>query len=344
MAILDAQFMELEEEELNENRLGFFELIVQNIEDKMKGQKLENLLKTMPEDASFGTKLKIRSFNFLIRMRFTFVRILRTTIFGEEEEQLTDEEKKKIRKTFEQNKMTMSLKFEDIGEQRMIGVNDINLYLNENQDENQVDIFEFKDKAAKNIEDDLSLSNKWMSYLEETVLNMTNGSIFLSKFGTGAKDYITAEYRIEPEMELKFKQIEETIQKDVPYGTSLIQHFTDEIAIPEYQKKLKLLHNFDHKSFEEIANHLNFIYHHSLTNLNAVVEDEIPIDIEQVALGDESPVEKAFHRETSTKEVKIYKEENFDPYNKNLIKFWDSLKFEHKYQNLTCMIVLLFKI
>jgi len=120
----------------------------------MKGQKLEvnffyiialkifqNLLKTMPEDASFGTKLKIRSFNFLIRMRFTFVRILRTTIFGEEEEQLTDEEKKKIRKTFEQNKMTMSLKFDDIGEQRMIGVNDINLYLKENQDEIQADIF-----------------------------------------------------------------------------------------------------------------------------------------------------------------------------------------------------------
>jgi len=48
-------------------------------------------------------------------------------------------------------------------------------------------LLEFKDKAAKNLEDDLSLSNKWMSYLEETVLNMTNGSIFLSKFGTGAK-------------------------------------------------------------------------------------------------------------------------------------------------------------
>jgi len=37
------------------------------------------------------------------------------------------------------------------------------------------------------MEDELSLSNKWMSYLEETVSNMTSGHINLSKFGTGAR-------------------------------------------------------------------------------------------------------------------------------------------------------------
>jgi len=45
---------------------------------------------------------------------------------------------------------------------------------------------------------------------------------------------------------------------------------------------------------------------------------------------DGSPVEKAFHRDTSIRETKVYHEEAFDNYNGNLLKFWETLKFEHK--------------
>jgi len=95
----------------------------------------------MPENASFFTKMRIWTTNCLMRMRFTFVQILRTFIFGEEEEQLTEEEKQKMRKTFENNKVAMDLKFEGPGEERMTNVNDIDFYLTDNPELKQIEMF-----------------------------------------------------------------------------------------------------------------------------------------------------------------------------------------------------------
>jgi len=192
-------------------------------------------------------------------------------------------------------------------------------------------MFEFKEKV-RNMEDELSLSNKWMSYLEETVSNMTSGHINLSKFGTGARDYINTEYKLNPEVELRFKQIQETYIKDMPPENSLVQYFTDNVAIPEYQKKIKQ-NKIPDKFFEEIADQIHFIYHHSLTKEEVPIEEEIKLDTEEFRRDDDgSPVEKAFHRDTSIRETKVYHEEAFDNYNGNLLKFWETLKFEHKYE------------
>lgn len=79
-------------------------------------------------------------------MRFTFVHIIRTIIFGEEEDPLSEDEKKKIIQTLDNNLIKFDLNFKEVGEdkeeeKRVADSNDINFYLNESPKQKKKDLF-----------------------------------------------------------------------------------------------------------------------------------------------------------------------------------------------------------
>lgn len=59
------------------------------------------------------------------------------------------------------------------------------------------------------LDDEKSISHKWMITLEETLLKMSGGKLQLSKFGMHSKDFSKLEGKIAPELETRGNELAE---------------------------------------------------------------------------------------------------------------------------------------
>lgn len=233
----------------------------------------------------------------------------------------------------------MNLNFTGFPEEREASLDDIQVYLTED-----IKPSKFETKQEELVEDELLKPYHWMGYLEETVSQLTGGTISLPKFGVGSKDYIKAEKTEGLDLQDKFAKFKVRWQSEDIDSKELNRRFVETIAIPDYLFNTQPGADVENL-YEITSDHLNFLYYNNLQLDESKFTDMEKLqsrinspthagagDTEDVVEEDPQIVQNELVKRINEQQERIYNEENFDDSDPSLIQFWETLHLKTQYE------------